>query len=233
MRFGKGIKMNPNIAITLLTYLNSEERKQYPLQTIQGLRTNLRYDGKLAWYIAEGFDNRQGASSLFEALQNQRIIGWHSERLTPGANWNRALIECYKKTDYILMMEEDWFLSQPFDITPYVQLLQEKEDVCMVRFGTLTLGMICHVQGHAGRHYLEMDHGPQYAFSGNPHLRHKRLNEAIGLYNEDITPSPGDVEIDFDYRFRQQNDLKIWRPADLPGYGVFQHIGNVQSYEVD
>ena len=146
---------------------------------------------------------------------------------------NRGLIECYKWSDYILVMEEDWLLPEPFDITPYVKLLHEKEDVCMVRFGTLTLGMICHVKGHDGRHYLEMDHGPQYAFSGNPHLRHKRLNQAIGLYNEDISPSPGDVEIDFDYRFRQQNELKIWRPADLPGYGVFNHIGAVQSYETD
>ena len=162
-----------------------------------------------------------------------RLIGHHCQNLTPGANWNRGLIECYKYSDYVLVMEEDWLLPKSFDITPYVKLLQEKEDVAMVRFGTLTLGMICHVKGHNGRHYLEMDHGPQYAFSGNPHLRHRRLNQAIGLYNEKISPSPGDVEIDFDHRFGQQNDLKIWRPADISGWGVFSHIGDVQSYEVD
>lgn len=224
--------MNPNITILLLTYLNNETRKQYPLQTIQGIKNNLRYDGKLAWYIAEGYGNIQ-VNDLFLELSHERVIGWHSEYLTPGANWNKGLIECYKRSDYVLVMEEDWLLPAPFDITPYVQLLQEKEDVCMVRFGTLTLGMICHVKGHNGRHYLEMDHRPQYAFSGNPHLRHKRLNQAIGLYNERISPSPGDVEIDFDYRFRQQNELKIWRPADLPGYGIFNHVGVIQSYEVD
>lgn len=225
--------MNPNIAIILLTYLNSEERKQYPRQTIQGLRLNLRYDGKLAWYIADGFGNRQGVVELLQLLENQRIIGWHSEKMTPGANWNKALVECYKKADYILMMEEDWYLPESFDITPYVQLLEDLDNIAMVRFGTLTLGMICHVKGHKGRHYLEMDHGSQYAFSGNPHLRHKRLNEAIGLYNENIQPSPGDVEIDFDSRFRQQNEIKIWRPASISGWGVFNHIGAVQSYEVD
>ena len=32
-----GGKMNPNVAIILLTYLNSEERKRYPAQTIQGI----------------------------------------------------------------------------------------------------------------------------------------------------------------------------------------------------
>jgi hypothetical protein len=225
--------MNPNITILLLTYCKTKERTDYAMQTIQGLRTNLCYDGKWAWYIADGFGDRQAVSGLMKSLENQRIIGWHSELLTPGANWNRGLVECYKHSDYILVMEDDWLLPELFDIAPYVQLLNDLPTVGMVRFGTLTLGMICHVKGHAGRHYLEMDHGPQYAFSGNPHLRHKRLNRAIGLYNEDITPSPGDVEIDFDYRFRQQNDIKIWRPADLSGYGVFSHIGALQSYEVD
>lgn len=225
--------MSPNITILLLVYLRDDNRLGYATKTIQGLRQNLIYDGKLAWYIADGFGDRQRVSQLFNCLENQRIVGWHSERMTPGANWNRGLVECYKRSDYILVMEDDWLLPEPFDITPYVKLLQEKENVCMVRFGTLTLGMICHVKGHDGRHYLEMDHGPQYAFSGNPHLRHRRLNEAIGLYNERIEPSPGDVEIDFDYRFRQQNELKIWRPASISGWGLFQHIGAVQSYEVD
>lgn len=230
--------MNLNITILLLAYCKTAERTEYAIKTIRGL-SHLHHDGKIGFYVAEGSGNLEAANQLAKTIQgytktlNWRLIGFHSEQMTPGANWNRGLVECYKYSDYVLVMEDDWLLPELFDITPYVRLLQEKEDVCMVRFGTLTLGMICHVKGHDGRHYLEMDHGPQYAFSGNPHLRHKRLNEAIGLYNEKISPSPGDVEIDFDYRFRQQNELKIWRPADLPGYGVFSHIGAVQSYEVD
>lgn len=226
-------QMNPNITILILAYCKTRDRTGYALQTIHGLQRNLHYDGKIAYYVAEGSGN-SGSSVITDYLKNAaRLIGFHSEPLTPGANWNRGLVECYKHSDYVLVMEDDWYLSEPFDVTPYVKMLSEVENVGMVRFGTLTLGMICHVKGHDGRHYLEMDHGPQYAFSGNPHLRHRRLNEAIGLYNEHIQPSPGDVEIDFDYRFRQQNDLKIWRPADLPGYGIFRHIGAVQSYEVD
>lgn len=231
--------MNPNITILLLAYCKTEKRKSYAIQTIQGLG-NIKYDGKIAWYVAEGSGEKYAnylidstLTNYVERFHKQKFIGYHSEVLTPGANWNRGLIECYKWSDYVLVMEDDWFLPEPFDITPYVRLLQENKQVGMVRFGTLTLGMICHVKGHDGKHYLEMDHKPQYAFSGNPHLRHKRLNQAIGLYNEDISPSPGDVEIDFDYRFRQQNELKIWRPASISGWGVFQHIGAVQSYEVD
>jgi len=228
-----GGEMNPNITILLLVYLRDNDRLEYATKTIQGLIKNLHYDGKLAWYIADGFGNSERLDQLFSSLENERTIGIHCEKMTPGANWNRGLVECYKWSDYVLVMEDDWLLPEPFDITPYVKLLQENEQVGIVRFGTLTLGMICHVKGHDGRHYLEMDHKPQYAFSGNPHLRHKRLNQAIGLYNENIQPSPGDVEIDFDYRFRQQNEIKIWRPASISGWGVFNHIGAVQSYEVD
>jgi len=225
--------MNPNIAILILSHLCNQEREEYTVSAIRGLIKNLKNKGGIGWYIAEGYGNKLSTDSLLHHLIGYRVLGWHSEKLTPGANWNKGLIECYKHTDYVLVMEDDWLLPESFNITPYVKLLQERPEVAMVRFGTLTLGMICHVQGHDGRHYLEMDHKPQYAFSGNPHLRHKRLNQAIGLYNENITPSPGDVEIDFDYRFRQQNELKIWRPASIDGWGIFQHIGNVQSYEVD
>ena len=40
-----GGKMNPNVAIILLTYLNSEERKRYPAQTIQGINQITLHDG--------------------------------------------------------------------------------------------------------------------------------------------------------------------------------------------
>ena len=172
-------------------------------------------------------------NAIMSILENRsrRIIGSHSERSTCGVSWNRGLIKCYEHTDYVLVMEDDWQLKEPFDITPYMQLLQQNERVGMVRFGTLTLGMTCHIQGFDGRHYLEIDKHPQYAFSGNPHLRHKRLNEVVGMYNEKIEPSPGDVEIDFDYRFRQQDIVDIWRPASIDGWGIFNHIGNVQSYD--
>lgn len=222
---------NPNIAILLLTY----QRTDYAVQTIKSLCSNLRYWGKLAWYVADNGSNGHHVNSIMATLSeySQRIIGSHSEKNTCGKSWNKGLVECYKHSDYVLVMEDDWTLGNPFDITPYVQLLEQRQDVGMVRFGTLTLGMICHVEGHNGRHYLRMDKGPQYAFSGNPHLRHKRLNETVGLYNETIHPSPGDVEIDFDSRFRQQDKVEIWRPASIDGWGVFSHIGNVQSYEVD
>lgn len=225
----------PTVAILLLAYCNTPERTAYALETVRSLCDDLRYDGKTVWYVAEGYGNEVDKGEILNYLvgSGQEIVDWHCERLTPGASWNRGLLACYEYTDYILVMEDDWTLTRPFDITPYVHLLQHEDEIGAVRFGTLTVGMKLDVVGYYGRHYLRMSKQTQYAFSGNPHLRHKRLNYAVGLYNEKIHPSPGDVEIDFDYRFRQQERVHIVRPADLPGWGIFQHIGSVQSYEVD
>lgn len=227
--------MNPNITILLLTYLINDDRIDYTKRTIQGL-THIEYDGKIGIYMAEGSGNGlNGLPDLLSqytgSIKNWRVIGGHSEKLAPGANWNHGLVECYKHSDYILVMEDDWYLPESFDLTPYVGVLENHPEVGMIRFGTLTVGMKMECVGYDNRHFLKMSHECQYAFSGNPHLRHKRLNQKVGLYNENITPSPGDVEIDFDYRFRQQNELSIIRPADLPGYGIFRHIGTVQSYK--
>lgn len=229
--------MNPNITILLLTHCINEERINYAKRTIQGL-THLDYDGLIGWYVAEG--SGQGMNGMAkmledyaESIDNWRVIGYHSEELTPGANWNRGLVQCYKHSDYILVMEDDWCLSSSFDITSYVEVLNNHKEVAMIRFGTLTVGMKMECVGYDNKHFLRMDHSCQYVFSGNPHLRHRRLNDVIGGYNENITPSPGDVEIDFDYRFRKQNELSIIRPADISGWGVFSHVGAVQSYKVD
>lgn len=226
--------MTPTVAILLLTYRNTPERTDYAVATVKSLRDDLVYDGPRRWHIADnGSEPEHVAAIRAELDPYYEHVTAHSERCAPGRSWNLGLLACYEHTDYILVMEDDWTLKHEFDITPYVHLLEHEEGVGMVRFGTLTVGMKMDVVGYYGRHYLRMSKRVQYAFSGNPHLRHRRLNKIVGLYNENIRPSPGDVEIDFDHRFRQQDQVDIVRPADLPGWGVFQHIGSVQSYEVD
>lgn len=221
----------PPIAIMLMSYGRSPVHTDYALLTIASMKDNLKYDGRLLWYVASNCGNQDHHAAVLGALDGQTVIGQHNEPSTCGVSWNRGLVECYRHTPLLFVLEEDWTLPGPFDLTPYAHLLMHDPTIGMIRFGTLTLGMQCEVIGRYGRLYLQISKQRQYAYSGNPHLRHVRLNQAVGLYNEVIEPSPGDVEIDFDYRFRQVEGIEIVRPADLPGLGIFQHIGSVQSYD--
>lgn len=219
-----------------MSYGRSPVHTDYALRTIQSMKSNLRYDGRFLWYVASNCGNREHHTEVVKEivtahLENHVIADHHCEATTCGVGWNRGLVKLYTFAPLVFVLEQDWTLPGPFDLTPYAHLLMNEPKIAMVRFGTLTLGLQCEVIGRYGRLYLKIEKRRQYTYSGNPHLRHVRLNQEVGLYNEVIAPSPGDVEIDFDGRFRQQDKLEIVWPADLPGLGVFQHIGSVQSYD--
>jgi len=131
-------------------------------------------------------------------------------------------------SEIVLWLEDDWELSRPLDITPYVKLLMENEKVGMIRLGHLAINLNMTSMGHDGIHYLQMWRNMQYGFSGNPSLRHRRFADAYGPYNEEV--GPGDTELDYDTKWRNISGPEIWWPVDLGGWGIFSHIGEEQSY---
>lgn len=223
----------PLVSILLMSHGRSRTHTDYALRTIESLQKNLKYPN-LAWYVASSCGNDTHHARVLDAI-DQLKIGHHNELSTCGVSWNRGLVSCYKHSNLILVMEQDWVLPEPFDISHHVQVLEKEEHIGMVRYGTLIVNpaqhMTAKVVGLQGCHYWQFIGNWQYMYSGNPHLRHRRLNQAVGLYNEVIHPSPGDVEIDFDARFRQQDKVHIVRPCGISPWGVFSHIGNEQSYD--
>jgi len=227
----------PKLGIVLLTYKRTEEA----LATISHLSENLGYAKNLrSFYIADDGSTEAHVSSLVAELEKrgETLLGFHNRRYSPhtGKGWNRGLGVAFQNSDYVLVMEDDWVLQKPFDIYPYIEMLTEcdgkqtdKEghvnpNVGMVRLGGLAVGNTVKIVGHNGHHYLEYHRDQQYAYSGNPHLRHARFINAYGWYSEDEL-NPGELELDYDGRFRSMEGPEIWRPSDIPGWGVFGHIG--------
>ncbi len=223
----------PQIAIVMVTY----KRTELALLTVKSVCENLGYPRELRqWYIADDGSPFEHVEKILSELDkhSEKLYGYHNEKLGEGYNagkgWNRGLLKGYEISPIILFLEDDWELKRPLDITPYVRLLMEREDIGMMRLGHLAVGNDVSIVGYNGIHYLEYLRGKQYCYSGNPHLRHRRFNEFYGMFAEDRNPGNMELAMDAEFQLKTEGPA-IWRPADIAGWGIFGHTGTEKSWE--
>lgn len=223
----------PTISAVLVTY----NRTELALRTIRGLGQYLAYPlEKVSWYVADDGSPREHVDAILKAIVECgfTVLGFHNQKAMPGTffpgkGWNFALNKAHEKSPFVLWLEDDWELRRPLAISPYLRLLHDREDIGMIRLGHLAVGSKVEIVGHSGIHYLNYLRDTQYSYSGNPHIRHVRFSQAVGPFAED--KNPGEIELDQDYKFRSNpNAPAIWRPADIPGWGIFAHIGTDKTW---
>lgn len=237
----------PIVAIGVVTY----KRTEMALRTILSTIENLQYPkDRRVWYIADDGSGGNHMSSILDLLNlhGEKIIGHHTDRWRhpgqenthhAGIGWNKCLGICHQASDFVLWLEDDWELEKPFNLVPYVKLLQEREDVGMCSFRILSTGADVHtvghtIEGYGGQIYLQYDRTTQYAYSGNPSLRHARYTKRYGVFAEDRNPGLIELHQDDQYRLAVGEDHespRIWRPVDISVWGAWSHIGNLKSWE--
>lgn len=229
----------PKLSIVLVTY----KRMEMALRTIESTCKNLGYPKELiSWYLADDGSPKKDFNAIAHCLNiNNQILAYsHNERIRnvgqeetffAGGGWNKALGIAYQNSDFVLFLEDDWELEQPFDIVPYVKLLQDREDVGLVSFRILSVDCDVRTAGHAGIHYLQYARTTQYAYSGNPHLRHARFVQHYGWFAEDVNPGGIELAQDDRYRLDVAGGPAIWRPVTIDPWGAWHHIGNEKSWE--
>lgn len=229
----------PKISIVLVTY----KRSEMALRTIASTCKNLVYPKELiSWCVADDGSPREDYDAIMGALasRDQKVIYSHNERMRSkgqettfhsGRGWNKAMGIAYQNTNFVLLLEDDWELEKPFDIVPYVKLLQEREDVGLVSFRILSVGCDVHTVGHGGLHYLQYQRTTQYAYSGNPQLRHARFVQHYGTFAEDVNPGGIELAQDDRYRLDTNNGPWIWRPVSIDPWGTWSHIGSEKSWQ--
>lgn len=224
----------PTLAVVLVTYLRTE----LALRTVDGLGKFLAYPkDKVYWYVADDGSPREHVDAIIQRITDCgfRGLGYHNQKFVPGTpfagkGWNIALQTAHNQSPFVLWMEDDWELRHPLAISPYLHLLHERDDVGMVRLGHLAVGCDVSIVGYKGIHYLSYLRNTQYGYSGNPHIRHARLSQALGPFREDV--NPGEIELYQDDAFRRNSNAPaIWRPADIPGWGIFAHIGTERTFK--
>lgn len=217
----------PRMAICLLT----ATRTEYAVRTAKSIAENLKYPN-LAWYLAGDGSTKEHMDAIRLALDQRGgvVFGEHSAKMGPGPSWNRAIEKSLEQCDLLFHLENDWELPVPLDITPYVKLLMERDEVGMIRLGLLPVGLDMHSVGYDGIHYLRVEKSQPYTVSGNPSIKHRRYFEAYEWYPPSSNPNPGECELWHDDKVRHTDGPQILWPVDLGGWGVFAHVGQEQSY---
>lgn len=212
------------INIIFLTY----QRTEYALRTIRSIQQNLCYDGEIKWIVADDGSHESHVNAVMDEIGLDNILQMWTGKNSYGSNANWAWEAV--QSPITLWMEDDWELRNPLNVNPYTQLLENHADIGMVRLGLLPIDLALYSIGRDGIMYLDVSRKSNYAFSGNPHLKHERF-KGYGLYPEGL--NPGETEIAYDYQIRHSDgfDGKIVWPVDLGSMGAFSHIGEVQSYE--
>lgn len=228
---------SPNLAICIATY----KRTEVALKTIRSTCENLCYPKEnRGWYIADDGSPQDHMTSIFELLEknNERIIGFHSARIrnegeedthNAGKGWNKGLGICHQFSDYVLWLEDDWNLDETLDITRHMRILSDREDVGAITYRILSAGADVHTVGCNGEMFLQYMESTQYAYSGNPYIRHARFTKAYGWFAEDR--NPGNIELHMDDQYRLNTGPWIWRPAGISVWGAWKHIGTEKSWQ--
>jgi hypothetical protein len=222
----------PNIAICLVTYKRTEEA----LRTIRGISENLVYPKeKRAWFVNDDGSPPEHMEAIRAELlgKGEQLMWANTQRFGGGTyfcgvGWNACLGNAHQYSEFVLWLEDDWVLEQPLEIERHVRLLMEREDVGIITYRGLTEGSDVTITTHGGYHYLMFLRTCDMAYSGNPHLRHARFVRAYGWFTENH--NPGDMEVNYDWRFRKRTGPNIWRPAGDKPWGIFAHIGERKTF---
>jgi len=226
----------PPLAIALVTYNRTREA----VDTIESTCRNLGYPRELiGWYVGDDGSTNDHHEAVLGAIEKHgmKLIGHHNDRFRGdetyncGRGWNKALGLCHQYSDFVLWLEDDWRLDSPLDLSPYVKILQDREDVGIVTFRILSVGADVHTVGHNGEVFLQYLRTTQYAYSGNPLLRHARYTRYYGWFAEDR--SPGLIELHHDdmYRLDVKGGPWIWRPVGISQWGSWGHTGTDKTWK--
>lgn len=224
------------LAIGVVTF----RRTEMALETIRSTIENLNFPkDQRAWYIADDGSDREHIEKILSLLREngEELIGYHTEKMRrrgeensfhAGLGWNRCLGNCHQYSDYVLWLEDDWKLDEPLDMTRYMNVLESRDDVGAISFRILSAGANVHTVGYNGEIYLQYLRDTQYAYSGNPHLRHARFTNQYGWFADDR--NPGLIELHMDDQYRLREGSWIWRPASISIWGSWKHEGSIKTW---
>lgn len=219
---------DPIIAVLLTTY----KRTNYALETIRAIKENLQWPQVLWWISDDGSPSSHVEQLVQEIGPSYRIHTYNSERRGVGHGMNHCLREIFKETPLVMPLEDDWRLSAPLDMRPYVNTLMNHEEHSFIRFGYLSTNLLGYLISEEGKLFWRLENnGETYRMTGHPSLRHSRFFESYGYYDEGL--APGMTELSMCGKTNAKAGPNILYPADCGAYGFFGHIGSESLADVE
>jgi len=139
-------------------------------------KKNIKYDGHIDYHIADD-GTRHGGIKIGDTKQNRKGVG---------ASLNNGFEVVFKQSDIAMYIVDDWMLHKEIDITPWVDLLINNDNVGMVRLGPPHPDLTGMIKMFNEGFALVLDRH-NYAYAMRPALYHKRFFETYGLFDEGIS----------------------------------------------
>jgi len=208
----------PLVSCLIITY----KRTDLAVRTIRGVKEKLDYPN-VGWVIADDGSPDGHVEALMEAIGHDVAVV-NANRKGVGVSMNAGAAKCLEFGNYILWLEDDWELQQPFDLKPCVQIMEERENIGMVRLGYMSPGIEGQLISAADRLWWKLKkNSDTYVFSGHASLRHRRFISAYLPYAEGL--APGETELYMCGTFNNKEGPDIVIPCWTGQWGVFAHIG--------
>jgi len=208
----------PLVVCLLITY----KRTDLALRTINGVIEKLDYPN-IGWVIADDGSPEEHVAALVESI-GRDVACVNANRKGVGVSMNLGSDKCLEYGNYILWLEDDWELQQSFDLKPCVQLMEERQEIGMVRLGYASPGIEGQLISAADRLWWKLKKGSDtYVFSGHASLRHKRFIDAYLPYATGLTP--GETELYMCGTFNNKEGPDVVIPSWTGQWGPFSHIG--------
>lgn len=175
-----------SVTIVMTTYFIHPERVKVAEDTLKSWNDKLYYEGDILLHIAD--DGSELSWTPRDFWKRSELTFSNQWRGGVGASLNKGFSKAFETSPYVLYMVDDWRLDTPFDITPWVYLLQQREDVGIVRLGPPHPHLFGRIepmtelwQGWAlrlDRHGLVVGHRPE--------IFHKRMIDSVGWFQEGV-----------------------------------------------
>lgn len=186
---------NPLLSIVMTTYFQpgvlGRARAEVASSTLNSWRVNLE-GVRFQVIVADDRSDEDHWEFFCSDLPGTFIENYRFSRAYKrsglGASLNRGFQLAYEYSPFVAYFVDDWELFNEFDAAPWMKLLQEREDVGMVRLGPPHPGISGKVemftedwQGWG----LRLDR-EGFAYGQRPALYHKRFTDAYGWWEEGI-----------------------------------------------
>lgn len=225
----------PKLTVLLLTWTDDANgpRAKYAKATLRACLDNLRYSGQISVHIADDGSPQKHRDALVKLAGGyDSVIGVsesNSQGRGYGANFNLATQTVHIHASLVLPLEDDWTLSQEFNIDPYVQAMQESPRIRCIRLGYL--GYTQSLKGElvyaANNHFLAFDEASpeRHVCAGHPRLEWVSWEREVGPWPEGV--DPGSTEFGWCGVAAARRGV-AW-PLNAPPAGWFYHTGTIQA----
>jgi len=229
------------ITICLTTWPRSKERVEYCKQAITSVAYRTKSFGDLRHHveIVCSIESQEVSQSAMRDLTDflfNSTVRWSVKR-TPanlGANLNRVMMGAiWLGADYILLMDDDYMVPAPLDLSPYCDFLDANQKFAMVRLSWTVIPAgdprshwikfkPGEIEMPNGGKLLEVDPQSTYFYAQQPHLRRAKFHQEYGWHKEG--GNHGEPECELNAAIKAGK----WRMAASP-VQLFKDCGAVSS----